>query len=145
MTPAGSSAQVFDFLKIAVPVLMAVVGWWATNAQRLRSEERVRREETYRVWLCRMDGLYKSTEDREKKRLFLEQYRLAWLSCPDDVIQKANAFLATIESGSTSANQKEEAMGDLLVAIRNDMRPPRFFVWSRNDLKGSDFRHYTPS
>ena len=74
---------------------------------------------------------------------FLEQYRLAWLYAPDDVIRAIEAFLIT-QTQNVQAEQKnqlgQEALRQLVSSIRKDL-----FATAKlpTTLTAADFSHYS--
>ena len=59
----------------------------------------------------------------EKER-FIEQIRLAWLYCPDEVIRAGYTFLATVSDTATSSHQeRERAHAEFVISLRRDLKP----------------------
>ncbi len=84
-------------------------------------------------------GFYISTQDRDLKKAFLEQVNLCWLYCPDEVIQKAYAFLGTVHTKERhSDEEKERALGELIIAIRRDLLSRKLVKQTR--LEVSNFQ-----
>lgn len=111
------------------------------NERSKRSEEEYKRkEERYVELINALRGFYVDSQNKELKESFLRQLNLCWLYCPDDVIQKAYRFLSAVHTGQKpSDGEKERAVGELILAIRNDLlnrKPVR-----RTNLKPEDFKH----
>lgn len=129
-----------DFLKFFLPLAAGVVAWFVNEQRRRSWEEYQRKEERYRLLLESLGGFYVASQDRPLKQAFLEQVKLCWLYCPDEVIQKAYAFLSTVHTGASRSDaEKELAVGALIVAIRRDLLSRK--VVKRSQLKASDFKH----
>jgi hypothetical protein len=71
------------------------------------------------------------------KAKFLEQINLCWLYGPDEVIRKANDFLAKVEQG---AEDRELAAGKFVLPVRRDLVSQGFR--RTTDLKAEEFQHY---
>jgi len=130
-----------DFVKLSVPLLAAVVAWMFNERSKRAQEEYKRKEINYKALIASLRGFYVATQDTDVKRVFLDHLNECWLYCPDDVIEKANAFLETIKVGSNQSDgAKELACGELIAAIRRDMLSRR--VVARTALGGCDFKHF---
>jgi hypothetical protein len=130
----------------------AVAAWlwsvwtWHKNQALVRSQnEYQRKEQLYRDMLKSTTVFYKgaSVPASPPVASFLEQYRLAWLYAPDDVIQAFDSFLNTQKSDK-SAEQKDQlgqkALAELVSAVRKDL----FNTAKRpTELRATDFGHYS--
>lgn len=113
-----------DFLKLALPAAGAIIAWFWNERRKVRGEQLQRKEERYKELLRCLKGFYVNTQDQQLKREFIDQVGLCWLYAPDDVIQKANAFFASIHRQRqplASDEEKERALGQLVLVIRQDM------------------------
>lgn len=129
-----------DFLKFFLPFAGGVIAWFVNESRRRSWEEYQRKEERYRELLRTLRGFYISAQDRVLKQAFLEQVNLCWLYCPDEVLQRAYAFLSTVHTGATHSDpEKEKAAGELIAAIRRDLLSRK--VVKRTQLGASDFKH----
>ena len=62
--------------------------------------------------------------------------------CPDDVIQKAYAFIDAVHVDQVSSDEEtEKALGELILAIRKDLISRK--VLSNTSLSPKDFRVLT--
>lgn len=87
-------------------------------------------------------GFYAESVDKSKKADFLEELNRCWLYCPDDVITKGYAFLEKVSVGKKySDDEKELALGEFVVALRKDLMPKRYAVFSRTCFAAKDFQH----
>jgi len=129
-----------DFWKIVVPVLAAMLVWALNETSKRRGEEYKRREESYKELIRTSRGFYVSSAKSDLKTAFLDQLNLCWLYSPDEVIQKAYAFLHLVSTGvQSSDSEKELAMGDLFAAIRKDVL--RRKIVRSTALGAADFKH----
>ena len=129
-----------DFVKLSLPLLAAVVAWFVNEWWKRAQAEYARKEQNYKALVSSIQGFYVATQDIKTKQVFLDQLNQCWLYCPDEVIQKAYAFLETVKTGANAADStKELACGEFIVAIRKDMLSHR--VVSKTNLHGTDFRH----
>lgn len=136
-----------DFWKFALPLLGAVVAWFANEWRKRIADQYQRKETNYKELLRSLRGFYVgASNDEELKREFLNQLNIAWLYCPDDVIKKGYAFLDTVHAMKVSTDpDRELAMGAFVAAIRLDLLSRKLV--QKTKLSPSDFRHlsiYTP-
>jgi Pyruvate/2-oxoacid:ferredoxin oxidoreductase delta subunit len=114
-----------DFLKfvlpLAVPLLAGVVAWFCNERTKRAAEEYQRKEPRYQELLRTIRGFYAQVNIDEEKKKFVEQLKLCWLYCPDEVIRKGYAFLNAINSPQATDAEKYAAHGDFVVAIRKDL------------------------
>lgn len=131
-----------NYLKIFIPLVGAIVAWFANEWRKRVWEEYQRKEMKYEALLKSLEGFYESVDPpkaRTLKQEFLNHLNLCWLYCPDDVIQKAYAFLACVHTDvKCTDNQKERALGELVLAIRQDLLSRK--VVSKTSLKPNDFK-----
>lgn len=130
-----------EFWKLSVPLLGAVLAWFANEWRKRIADQYRRKEESYKQLLRSLKGFYASaTNADEFKAEFLDQLNLMWLYCPDHIIKKGYAFLDTIHTEKVcSDSEKEKALGDFVAAIRGDLLSRRLV--RSTDLTGEDFRH----
>ena len=117
-----------------------------------RREQYQRRERRYIKLLDSLTGFYQSTNDDKLRSKFLTELDRCWLYCNDDVINRCYEFLNSVsEDSESSGEEKELALGNLVLALRKDMLPRRIFrlknpkrwpmSWISNTrLKPSDYR-----
>lgn len=142
-------------------ILGAVVAWvwsvytWQKSqaAQRLQMDYN-RKENLYRELLRTLDCFYKGGPQSHTGP-FLEQYRLAWLYAPDNVIKILNSVASSLKVDPSEQHLPPEqlrqvqvtrdvngarALSELVAAIRMDLlgtagRPTK--------LQAGDFGHYS--
>ena len=130
-----------DWLKIVLPLASIFVPFtgglivWALNQRsKLKWEIRVRKEERYKVFLESIRGFYSASQDQEKKNRFLDEMRLGWLYCPDDVIRAGHVFLDTVATGQKSSDEiKKNALAEFELSMRRD-------IHGRTALTAADHR-----
>jgi hypothetical protein len=128
------------FIEITIPLVGAVLAWYANERRKRAWEEYVRKEENYKKLLSLLRGFHVSTQNTATKQGFLDELNQCWLYCPDDIIRKAYAFLDTVKVGSQSDDiAREAACGELIAAIRRDMLNRRLV--KKTQLTAKDFRH----
>lgn len=130
-----------EFWKFSVPLLGAVVAWFANEWRKRIADQYQRKVESYKQLLRSLRGFYVGAADAEElKAEFLNQMNIAWLYCPDHVIKKGYEFLDTVHGDEAGAEEeKEQALGAFVVAIRKDLLS-RSLVRS-TQLSERDFRH----
>lgn len=137
--------MLLDFLKFFVPLAGAAIAWFANERQKRSADEYTRKERKYGALIDALQGFYVSAsteEGRILKERFLSELNKCWLYCPDDVIQKAYAFLDTVHIETKSSDDaKEKAAGEFMLSVRQDLlsrKPVRY-----TSLTSRDFRHLT--
>ncbi|MCY4415847.1 MAG: hypothetical protein OXE87_06010 [Chloroflexi bacterium] len=132
-------------LSVIAAVLIAVVGWIVNDHANRKTQERIWKEERYNSLLSSTEGFYQGADAHQATALkneFIRQLQLCWLYCPDKVINKGYAFLATVETGAQSTQEeKQRALGEFALEIRNDLLGNGFLVWKQTRLTWSDFQH----
>ena len=114
--------QTIPLLSIVVPLIAGIFGWWLNERKKLQWEERTRKEDRYRGFMESVQGFYALSQDKGEKEKFLQELRLAWLYCPDEVIQAGNVFLDTVSTGAkSSAEQRDQALAEFEIALRRDL------------------------
>ena len=135
-----------DFIKFFLPLAGAVIAWFINEYRKQKSEEYQRKETRYLELLKALKGFYVSsfsdvTDSVQLKRKFIDQLDQCWLYCPDNVIKKGYAFLSTVHADKvSSSSEKEEALGEFVVTIRNDLLSHSFKNSSK--LTAKDFKIY---
>jgi hypothetical protein len=127
---------------IGAGFITGIVTWYLNEKSKRIYQEYKRKEIKYSELIRCLRGFYEDSTDKELKNAFLNQYRLCWMYCSDDVIQKTNKFLKMVQTGQEhSDEEKEKAVGELILAIRIDLisRKPL----KKTTLKPEDFKHLT--
>jgi len=132
----------------------SVYAWSRSQAAERRQREYNRKEGLYRELLRTLNVFYKGGP-QSGPGSFLEQYRLAWLYAPDNVIGILNrlAEILTIDSSEQclSPDQQHQfrqrrdvdgakVLSELVVAIRQDLLKS---AGIRSKLAANDFGHYS--
>jgi len=132
-----------DFLKIVIPAGVAILAWVWNERSKRRFEQRKQKEKRYKELLRSLKGFYVGRLDSNLKNQFIDQVNLCWLYAPDEVIQKAHAFFATIQTQrvplATEA-EKERSLGELVMEIRKDMLNNRLI--SKTRLNALDWKNF---
>jgi len=134
-------------VNILIPVIGALIVFasglttWHLNERSKRIyEEYKRKEDKYSGLIRSLRGFYVNSLDKELRTEFLAQLNLCWMYCPDEVINKAYNFLLLVHTEQKhSDEEKEKAVGELMLAIRRDLlsrKPLR-----KTGLKPEDFKH----
>lgn len=135
-----------DYLKIIIPLLGAVIAWFANEWRKRRWEEYQRKEDRYQELIKALRGFHVSTvsaeESKALKNNFIDQLNLCWMYCPDEVIYKAYGFIDSVHTDQKSSDEeKQRALGELILAIRKDLIGNK--VLSKTALTPGDFRVLT--
>ncbi len=133
-----------DYLKVFLPIAVAVIAWFANERRKQQWEEYQRKEDRYQELIKSIKGFYLIGRGQEESKImknnFIDQLNLCWMYCPDEVIIKAYKFIDTVHTGAnTTDEEKEFALGDLMLSIRMDLVSRN--VLSKTDLKPNDFRN----
>ena len=124
----------------AILFFSGLVTWYLSERSKRIYEEYKRKEEKYSSLIRSLRGFYVDSFNKELRTEFLNQLNLCWMYCPDDVIHKAYNFLLMLHTDQKhSDEEKEKAVGELMLAIRKDLisRKPL----EKTNLKPEDFRH----
>lgn len=133
--------DVLEIWAILGPFLGGLITWSLTQFSKWKWERRVRKEERYKGFLNAITGFYQGSESAKKKTEFILELRFAWLYCPDDIIRGGNRFLDTVSANEKKPTdekqpkdeEKETALGELVLALRRDMI-------GKTNLKASDYK-----
>ena len=107
---------------VVVPLAVGVLVWWLNERSKLKWEKQIRKEDRYRGFLESIQGFYITSQNKEQKDKILQELRLAWLYCPDDVIKAGNAFLETVATDVQNSNEeKERTLAEFVIACRRDL------------------------
>jgi hypothetical protein len=115
--------------------IFALVSWKGSLNEHRRREEYSRKQEHYEKIVTELQALYRSNNPAEKEK-FVQTVRVAWVYCPDEVIDRLNAALDAI-STKKPLDPQQEALGDAVAAMRKDL------MQGDTKLTGRDFRHLT--
>jgi len=130
-----------DFLKFFIPLAGALIAWIVNEKRKRASEEYQRKEQRYQELLRTVKGFYIAAHDEQKKSEFVEQLKLCWLYCPDEVIKKAYAFLDAINPASQkTVGEKNLSLGDFVVALRKDLLSRK--STRKTKLTSQDYQHF---
>jgi hypothetical protein len=146
LDPAPTMSNIFlsaDFWKFAIPLLGAVVAWFANEWRKRVADQYQRKEENYKELVRSLRGFYVGAANADELKLeFLNQLNISWLYCPDDVIRKGYAFLETVHARQIKSDEEKQlAFGAFVAAIRNDLLS-RSLV-STTKLSNKDFKHFS--
>jgi hypothetical protein len=130
-----------DFWKFAVPLIGAVIAWFANEWRKRVADQYQRKESSYKELLRSLRGFYVGAVNAEDmKAEFLNQLNMSWLYCPDEVIKKGYAFLDTVRDGAKSSDEERElALGGFVATIRRDALSRNLV--RKTSLTANDFRH----
>lgn len=125
---------------VILTLIGGLVTWYLNERSKRIYEEYKRKEERYSELIRSLRGFYVDSLNKELKTEFLNQLNLCWMYCPDEVIHKAYNFLLMVHTDQKhSDEEKEKAVGELMVAIRKDLisRKPL----GKTNIRPEDFRH----
>lgn len=133
--------NVVEIGALLLSAIGAIAAWYFNERSKRVWEEYIRKENNYKQLLIALKGFFVATQSKQLRDEFLQQVDLCWLYCPDEVIQKAYAFLDSVHTESTSGTEvSEKAMGDLIAAVRADMLTRK--VVRHTSLRGANFRRF---
>lgn len=134
---------VLEGVKIAIPVVGAVLVWaLQTLAQRAWNEYE-RRREVYETIVREIESLFTSG-DPGRRPEYLRAVRVAYLVGSDEVVRAANALSESTASG-VSDEDRSRAFSDFIYAMRCDLRRRRLFPGGSTHLAAPDFPMHTAS
>ena len=134
-----------EFWKFSMPLLGAVIAWFANERHKRLADQYQRKEASYKELLRSLRGFYVDAAGANDLKVeFLQQLNLSWLYCPDEVIRKGYAFLETVHTGSSKSDEEKElALGAFVAAVRTDILSRNLV--RRTQLTAADFKHLHPS
>ena len=127
---------------IVLTLIGGIVTWCKNERSKRIYEEYKRKEEKYSELIRTLRGFYVDSFSKELRAEFLNQLNLCWMYCPDEVIHKAYNFLSTVHDQKHSDEEKERAVGELILAIREDLISRKLL--KKTGLRAEDFRHLKP-
>ena len=136
----GTINIIITVIGAVIVFISGLVTWYLNQRSKRIYEEYTRKEEKYSGLIRSLRGFYVDSLNEELRTEFLNQLNLCWMYCPDDVIHKAYKFLLMVHTDQKhSDEEKEKAVGELMLAIRKDLisRKPL----GKSNLKPEDFRH----
>ena len=127
-----------DYLVVGIQsvttVLVACIGLsWYSKERRRRKIERYEKLTEFLSSFYESSGYAPaSSEDKKMKdkeevyinrQEFINQYRLAFMYCPDEIIKKLNLFLDCLHTDTKAQSDIEakKLVSELIIAIRNDV------------------------
>lgn len=129
-------------MEIRGPLFGAVFAWFANEWRKRVAEQHQSKEESYKQLLRSLRGFYvgAGSDVQKLKTDFLNELNVAWLYCPDHIIEKGYAFLDTVHTERQHTDEeKERALGEFVAAIRRDLLSRKLV--RRSNLSASDFKH----
>lgn len=113
------------FFGVILALITAIIGPITIDYLRFRAELKKKEhdeiESRYINMIKDQTAFYISMNDEKKKEDFLENYRLAWLYAPDEVIIAMNGFLKAL--GATPDGSKlEKTLQQMVLATRKAFR-----------------------
>lgn len=134
--------------------IWSVYTWYRSQAAQRTQSEYNRKEALYRELLRTLNVFYKGGP-RTGAGPFLEQYRLAWLYAPDNVIRILNTLANTLKVDPSEQRMSSDqlrhiqqardvngaqALSELVAAIRKDLMDT---AGKQTKLAAADFGHYS--
>jgi Pyruvate/2-oxoacid:ferredoxin oxidoreductase delta subunit len=137
-------SNLIDYIPLLITLITIITGFitWGLNERSKRKQEGYKRkEEHYTELIKSLKGFYVNSNNKDLKEVFLEQVNLCWMYCPDDVVIKIYDFLEAVNTNSNATDeQKDKALGEVMVAIRNDLLKDTKL---KNKLTYHNFRIYS--
>ena len=141
-----------DVVTVAGPLVAIVFAWYLNERSKSKWERHKKKEKRYVALIDGLSGFYttadpdeaKAKEARAKKDKFLDQLKLAWLYCPDEVIRKCNGFLKTVSAGNSKVDgAKELAWGEFVLEARKDLMGKGWLWRKKTKLAPDEFKIWT--
>ena len=136
----GTVNILIPVIGVVIVFVSGLVTWYLNERSKRIYEEYTRKEEKYSGLIRSLRGFYVDSFNKELRNEFLNQLNLCWMYCPDEIIHKSYNFLLMVHTDNKySDEEKEKAVGELMVAIRKDLisrKPLR-----KTSLKPEDFKH----
>jgi hypothetical protein len=137
-----------SLISLAAPILVAIIVLSGTvigllyNERSKRRWEILKRKEDRYIELARNSrGFYEKGFQSDRLEKFIEELNVAWLYCPDDVLDKAKNFLSSVKvSRGQYKMTPEDALAELIISIRKDLSKSGIVTKTR--FSAMDFEHY---
>ena len=130
--------NISEITPLIAPAGLVLTGFWAVFSWSLNLREKrrmdayTRKEQVYKDIIVNLQALYKVNNPIEKQR-FIDQKRIAWIYCPDEVVRQLNACLDAVTPTDSPSSPQQAALGKAVVAMRKDLLD--------TTLTHQDFRH----
>lgn len=133
-----------EILKITIPVIIVITGWYFTEQSKIRWEQYQSKKESYQELIKNLSGFSRYQLNANKRQKFIDQINICWLYAPDEVIQKGYDFIRTVGDGSEKIanSEREQALSEFILTIRQDMLSRKIVKYT--ELKSDDFQYLRP-
>lgn len=133
-----------EILKITIPVIIVVTGWYFTEQSKIRWEQYQSKKESYQELIKNLSGFSRYQLNANKRQKFIDQINICWLYAPDEVIQKGYDFIRTVGDGSEKItnSEREQALSEFILTIRQDMLSRKIVKYT--ELESDDFQYLRP-
>jgi len=136
----GTVNMLIPIIGAVIVFVSGLVTWYLNERSKRIYEEYKRKEDKYSALIRSLRGFYVDSFNKELQTEFLNQLNLCWMYCPDEVIHKAYNFLLMLHTAQKySDEEKEKAVGELILTIRKDLISKKPLV--KTNLKPEDFRY----
>ena len=136
----GTVNMLIPIIGAVIVFVSGLVTWYLNERSKRIYEEYKRKEDKYSALIRSLRGFYVDSLNKELQTEFLNQLNLCWMYCPDEVIHKAYNFLLMVHTAQKySDEEKEKAVGELILTIRKDLISKKPLV--KTNLKPEDFRY----
>jgi len=136
----GTVNMLIPIIGAVIVFVSGLVTWYLNKRSKRIYEEYKRKEDKYSALIRSLRGFYVDSLNKELQTEFLNQLNLCWMYCPDEVIHKAYNFLLMVHTAQKySDEEKEKAVGELILTIRKDLISKKPLV--KTNLKPEDFRY----
>ena len=92
--------ETINILIVVIAAVLTFIGglltWWLNARSKRIYEEYINKEAKYSELIRSLKGFYIESENKASINEFLDQLKLCWMYCPDEVIWKANGFLKMV-------------------------------------------------
>jgi len=128
-----------DFWKIFIPAISAIIAWHLNEKSKRLHEEFIRKEERYRNLLNALGGFYSKSENKQElRKKFLKELELAWLYCPDEIIDSINSFLEDLKKDKSTEDSRRLAIKNIIFSMRKDLLSRKIIKKTR--LKANNYK-----
>lgn len=133
-----------EILKITIPVIIVITGWYFTEQSKIRWEQYQSKKESYQELIKNISGFSRYQLNANKRQKFIDQINICWLYAPDEVIKKGYDFIRTVGDGSEKItnSEREQALSEFILTIRQDMLSRKIVKYT--ELDSDDFQYLRP-
>ncbi len=123
--PAHGEKTNWIVIATGIGILGSVLSWLYNEWQKRKLKLLTEKEERYGKLIKNIRYLSSTSKDVEKGNEFFDEFLLCWMYCPDNIIQKGNAYLDSMNAEKTKVidpKNTEKLKGEFILELRKDLK-----------------------